>query len=84
VPSFVDTNILVYAEDRDAKAKHAAACDLNVELWNQRAGVLSIQVLQEFYVNVTKKVKKPLTSAKALEVIEEYLTGRSLRTPDAC
>jgi predicted nucleic acid-binding protein len=74
VPSFVDTNILVYAEDRDAKAKHAAARDLIVELWNQRAGVLSIQVLQEFYVNVTKKVKKPLTSAKALEVIEEYLT----------
>jgi predicted nucleic acid-binding protein len=45
-----------------------------VELWATRAGVLSIQVLQEFYVTVTRKLKKPLTSAKALEVVEEYLT----------
>lgn len=74
VPSFVDTNILVYAEDRDAKKKHEAARDLLVELWDQRVGVISVQVLQEFYVNVTRKLKKPLTSAKALEVVEEYLT----------
>jgi predicted nucleic acid-binding protein len=74
VPSFVDTNILVYAEDRGAKAKHEAARDLIVELWDQRSGVLSVQVLQEFYVNVTRKLKKPLTSAKALQIVEEYLT----------
>jgi len=74
VPSFVDTNVLVYAEDRDAKKKHEVARDLIVELWDARGGVLSIQVLQEFYVNVTRKLKKPLTSAKALEVVEEYLT----------
>jgi predicted nucleic acid-binding protein len=74
VPSFVDTNILVYAEDRDAKTKHEVARDLVVKLWDERSGVLSIQVLQEFYVNVTRKLKKPLSSAKALEVVEEYLT----------
>ena len=74
VPSFVDTNVLVYAEDRDAKAKHDVARDLIVELWDDRNGVLSVQVLQEFYVNVTRKLKKPLTNAKALEVVEEYLT----------
>ena len=74
VPSFVDTNVLVYAEDRDAKAKHDVARDLIVELWEDRNGVLSVQVLQEFYVNVTRKLKKPLTNAKALEVVEEYLT----------
>jgi predicted nucleic acid-binding protein len=74
VPSFVDTNVLVYAEDRDAKAKHDVARDLIVELWDGRSGVLSVQVLQEFYVNVTRKLKKPLTNAKALEVVEEYLT----------
>ena len=74
VPSFVDTNILVYAEDRDAKAKHDVARDLIVELWDDRTGVLSVQVLQEFYVNVTRKLKKPLTNAKALEIVEEYLT----------
>jgi predicted nucleic acid-binding protein len=74
VPSFVDTNILVYAEDRDAKTKHEVARDLNVQLWDDRAGVLSVQVLQEFYVTVTRKLKKPLSNPKALEVVEEYLT----------
>jgi predicted nucleic acid-binding protein len=64
----------VYAEDRDAKAKHDVARDLIVELWDDRNGVLSVQVLQEFYVNVTRKLRKPLTYAKALEVVEEYLT----------
>jgi predicted nucleic acid-binding protein len=74
VPSFVDTNILIYAEDRDAKIKHSIARDLIVKLWDARDGVVSIQVLQEFYVNVTRKLKKPLTSAKAVGIIEEYLT----------
>jgi predicted nucleic acid-binding protein len=36
--------------------------------------VVSVQVLQEFYVNATRKLKKPLTNSKALEIIEEYLT----------
>ena len=71
---FVDTNVLIYAEDRDSKAKHEIARDLVVRLWDERSGVLSVQVLQEFYVNVTRKLKKPLSSAKALEVVEEYLT----------
>jgi predicted nucleic acid-binding protein len=74
VPSFVDTNILIYAEDRDAKAKHDVARDLVLELWDDRSGAVSVQVLQEFYVNVTRKLKKPLSSAKALEIVEEYLT----------
>jgi predicted nucleic acid-binding protein len=74
VPSFVDTNVLIYAEDRDAKLKHDVARDLIVRLWDERDGVLSVQVLQEFYVNVTRKLKKPLSNAKALEIVEEYLT----------
>lgn len=74
VPSFVDTNILIYAEDRDAKGKHAVARALIMDLWESREGVVSVQVLQEFYVNVTKKLKKPLTVAKAKKIIEEYLT----------
>ncbi len=74
MPSFVDTNILVYAEDRDATTKHEVARDLVLELWDAREGVLSVQVLQEFYVNVTRKVRKPLTGAKALEIVQEYLT----------
>ena len=45
-----------------------------LKLWDDRDGVVSIQVLQEFYVNATRKLKKPLSSAKALEIVEEYLT----------
>lgn len=74
VPSFVDTNILVYAEDRDAKEKHEVARDLVVELWNERSGVLSVQVLQELYVTVTRKLKRPLSAARAFEMVDEYLT----------
>ena len=74
MPSFVDTNVLVYAEDRDAKAKHDVARDLVVELWNAREGVLSVQVLQEFYVNVTRKLRKPLAATRALDIVQEYLT----------
>lgn len=74
MPSFVDTNILVYAEDRNTKTKHEAARDLIIELWEDREGVLSIQVLQEFYVTVTRKLKKPLSVAKAHEIVREYLT----------
>lgn len=74
VTSFVDTNILIYAEDKDAGRKHEIARDLIVQLWNDRSGVVSVQVLQEFYVNVTKKIRKPLSPAKALEIVREYLT----------
>ncbi len=74
MPSFVDTNILIYAEDKDAKTKHAVARDLVLQLWEDRNGVLSVQVLQELYVNVTRKLKKPLTGPKALEIVREYLT----------
>lgn len=72
--SFVDTNILVYAEDRDSSRKHEIARDLIVGLWDRRDGVLSVQVLQELYVSVTRKLKKPLGSARAAEIVEEYLT----------
>jgi predicted nucleic acid-binding protein len=73
VPSFVDTSVLIYAEDRDAKSKHDVAKELVLELWDSRDGVLSVQVLQEFYVNVTRKLKKPLAAARALEIVEQYL-----------
>ena len=65
---FVDTNVLLYAHDKTAGAKHEMARDLIEELWGSRKGRLSVQVLQEFYVNVTRKIPKPLdtTAAKAI------------------
>ena len=74
MPSFVDTNVLVYAEDSDAKDKQRLARDLVLQLWDLRDGVLSVQVLQEFYVTVTRKLKKPLAVGKARDIVDEYLT----------
>lgn len=51
---FVGTNILVYAHDADAGEKHVLARGILAELWDRRAGVLSVQVLQEFYVTMTR------------------------------
>ena len=53
---FVDTNILVYAYDRSAGARHVRASKLVAELWQSGRGCLSVQVLQEFYVVVTRKL----------------------------
>jgi predicted nucleic acid-binding protein len=76
VTSFVDTNILVYAEDEDEKDKHPIARDLVVELWRTREGVVSVQVLQEFFVTVTRKIKRPLPVGRAQDIVREYLTWR--------
>jgi predicted nucleic acid-binding protein len=55
--AFVDTNILVYARDRAAGAKQVRAEALMRELWETRRGRVSIQVLNEYFVTVTQKLK---------------------------
>jgi predicted nucleic acid-binding protein len=70
--TFVDTNILIYAYDADAKAKHDVAKNLLREFWGERTGVLSMQVLQEFYVNVTRKIATPLAKESARLVVSSY------------
>ena len=56
---FVDTNILIYAHDLDAGQKNIISIDIMRDLWENRLGIISTQVLQEFYVNVTRKIKNP-------------------------
>lgn len=70
--AFVDTNILIYAHDLDAGIKHDAAMVLIENLWEEETGILSTQVLQEFYVNITRKILNPLPPAKARSIIENY------------
>jgi predicted nucleic acid-binding protein len=74
VARFVDTNVLVYAEDLDAGPKHQIARDLVLDLWAHGDGVLSAQVLEEFFVTVTRKIKHPMAGSAALRIVEEYLT----------
>jgi predicted nucleic acid-binding protein len=69
---FVDTNILVYAHDRDAGSKREKAAQALDRLWDERVGRLSAQVLQEFYVTATKKVSTSITRASAREVVSMY------------
>jgi len=70
VKTFVDTSIQMYAHDLDAKEKHLAAKELLDELWANRTGVISTQVLQEFYVNVTRKLAKPLSKKVARTICQ--------------
>ena len=70
--SFIDTNVLVYAHDRDASPKNAIAVALLRELWANRLGVVSMQVLHEFYVNVTRKIASPLSKDFARRVVSSY------------
>jgi predicted nucleic acid-binding protein len=72
VKTFVDTNVLIYAHDADAGTKHETATDVLRDLWDRRAGVLSTQVLQEFYVNVTRKIATPLPKPAARAVVDTY------------
>jgi len=70
--TFVDTNVLIYAHDVDAGQKHEIARNVLRELWSEREGVLSMQVLQEFYVNVTRKIATSLPRVTARTIVESY------------
>jgi predicted nucleic acid-binding protein len=70
--TFVDTNILIYAHDIDAEQKHEIAKEVLQDLWANRSGFLSPQVLQEFYVNVTRKRSKLLVKTSARAVVDKY------------
>ena len=71
--TFVDSNVLIYAHDVDAGRKHEIARGLLRDLWVARTGVLSTQVLHEFYVNVTRKIRTPLPRPSARSVIGTYV-----------
>lgn len=72
--TFVDTNILVYAHDADAREKHATAAKSVADLWESRNGIISTQVLQELYTTLTRKVATPVTRNTARRLIRNYLT----------
>jgi predicted nucleic acid-binding protein len=81
---FVDTNVLVYAHDLDAGEKRERARHWVRELWSSRAGVVSLQVLQEFYVNVTRKIPKALSPKVAKAAVDAYRAWKVslLEVPD--
>lgn len=68
---FIDTNVLVYAHDTTAGSKNARAKQLLRAFWGSQTGCLSVQVLQEFYVVVTRKVSKPIDIQIARDIIAD-------------
>ena len=73
---FCDTNVLVYAYDATAGEKRQIAKDLLVRLWDAHRGAISVQVLQEFYVTLTRKVAQPLTPAAGREIVSDLASWR--------
>jgi predicted nucleic acid-binding protein len=73
---FVDANVLVYAFDTSAGPKQEASARLLQRLWENGGGCLSVQVLQELFVIVTRKVVRPLSIDEATERIREFARWR--------
>ncbi len=70
--TFVDTNILVYARDASFPEKQKIAYDLLRGLWLDRSGRLSVQVCNEYFVTVTRKLRPGLNAAHAWSDLELY------------
>ncbi|HKI11111.1 MAG TPA: PIN domain-containing protein [Candidatus Acidoferrum sp.] len=71
--AFVDTNVLVYAHDPQGGAKSIRARRLVRQLWLEKSGVLSTQVLQEFCVNVRRKFLHPMSTEEFGELLGDYM-----------
>ena len=63
--SFLDSNVLVYTDDGGHPAKQKAAVALVGESMRTRAGVVSLQVLQEYFAVVTRKLGVDAATARA-------------------
>jgi len=70
--SFVDTNVLVYAYDDNEPKKRDRAIALLEELGRTDEIIISTQVLQEFYVTVTRKLARPLDDKDAGQALEAW------------
>jgi predicted nucleic acid-binding protein len=69
---FVDTNVLVYAHDVDAGPKQRTAENVLEGLRQRGLGVLSMQVLQEFYNTATRKLASRLPKEEARAIVDDF------------
>ena len=72
---FVDTKVLISAEDGAGADKQHSALAWIERLWRARSGRLSTQVLNEFYVNVTRKLKPAMPQGDARARVRRYAAG---------
>jgi len=71
--AFIDTNILLYSRDASEPKKQAISESVLRKHWKSRTGRISIQVLNEYFVNVTQKLRPGLPAAEAWEDIESLM-----------
>lgn len=73
VRSFFDTNVLIYADDKAAPAKQKRAVELVAEHRRSGTGVVSLQVLQEYFVTATRKLGVEASLARRkVELLAEF------------
>ncbi len=78
--SLIDSNILVYAFDKDEKDKNLTAKQIVERIFNGEIKIfLSTQNLSEFYYNVTKKINKPLEIIEAREIISDLVSLSNIK-----
>ena len=75
---FVDTNVLVYSRDASEPPKQKQAMAWMARLWNEQTGRLSFQVLNEFYVTVTNKLRPGMDPQNAREDVRFLLAWRPI------
>jgi len=83
VPVFVDTNVLVYARDASDPGKQATAAAWMEHLWIGAGGRLSVQVLQEYYVTMTRKLDPGLSADVAREDVRDLAAWRPVRIDES-
>lgn len=77
-PIFVDTNILMYARDAGARDRQARAGEWMAFIWQSGRGRISVQVLQEMYVTLTRKLRPGLPAAEAKAEVRALLPWQPL------
>lgn len=70
-PTFIDTNVLVYARHARESSKQPIARSWIERLWRERSGRTSIQVLNECYFTLTRKVQPAVPSDEAWDYVRE-------------
>ena len=70
--AFLDTNVLVYANDTAQPGKQQTARTLLKNLLRSDSGVISVQVLSEFWVTVTRKIQYPLSISLARQQVDLF------------
>ncbi len=72
--TFVDSNILVYARDIDQGPKQQTALQCLNVLWRERTGRTSVQVLSEYYVTLTRKLKPGVKAEDAWDDVQALMS----------